>query len=149
LPDHHIIELCGKKIYPIGGAVSADIDFVDPLTRKSRRMVNDALVRYGSSKRVWWPDEAPTQIAEGLPETADIVVSHEAPLSFDPPLMQAVHVRNETFLKIVESRKYLDYVLSQVKPTLWFYGHYHSHFEGSYQNTLYRCMDIAEMTQIA
>lgn len=68
LPDHHIIELCGKKIYPIGGAVSADNDFVDPLTRKSRRMVNDALVRYGSSKRVWWPDEAPS---------ADIVVPHD------------------------------------------------------------------------
>ncbi len=111
-------------------------------------MINDSLIKFGSSKRVWWPDEAPMQFAEGLPETANIVVSHEAPLSFDPLLMQADYMRNETFLKIVESRKYLDYVLSHVKPASWFYGHYHCHFEGSYQNTLYRCLDIAEMTQI-
>ena len=148
LPDHSIVELCGKRIYPVGGAVSADIDLVDPLSRKSRRMINDSLIKFGSSKRVWWPDEAPMQFAEGLPETADIVVSHEAPLSFDPPLMQADHMRDETWQKIVKSRKYLDYVLQTVKPVLWFYGHYHSHFEGNYQNTLYRCMDIAEMTQI-
>lgn len=172
LPDHYIIELCGKKIYPIGGAVSADIDLVDPLTRKSRRMVNDALVRYGSSKRVWWPDEAPVQIAVGsvpsassgillpteLPETADIVVSHDAPLSFDPPLVRADYVRDETWQKIVESRKYLDDILSQVKPSLWFYGHYHKHFEGVAQHdnaphdatrqTRYICLDIAEMTRV-
>ena len=148
LPDQSIVELCGKRIYPVGGAVSADIDLVDPLSRKSRRMINDSLIKFGSSKRVWWPDEAPMQFAEGLPETADIVVSHEAPLSFDPPLMQADHMRDETWQKIVKSRKYLDYVLQTVKPVLWFYGHYHSHFEGNYQNTLYRCMDIAEMTQI-
>ena len=148
LPDHRIIELCGKRIYPVGGAVSADIDLVDPLSHKSRRMINDSLIKFGSSKRVWWPDEAPVQIAEGLPTAVDIVISHEAPLSFEPPLMQADYMHNETFLKIVESRKYLDYVLSQIKPALWFYGHYHSHFEGNYQNTLYRCLDIAEITQI-
>lgn len=158
LPDHHIIELCGKKIYPIGGAVSADIDFVDPLTRKSRRMVNDALVRYASSKRVWWPGEAPTQIVDGLTASADIVVSHEAPLSFDPPLVRADNVRDETWQKIVESRKYLDCVLHAIKPTLWFYGHYHKHFEGVAQHdnaprdatrqTRYICLDIAEMTRV-
>lgn len=34
-----------------------DIDtqsLVDPLSRKSRRMVNDSLIKFGSSKRVWW-----------------------------------------------------------------------------------------------
>jgi hypothetical protein len=168
LPDHYIIELCGKKIYPIGGAVSADMDLVDPLTRKSRRMVNDALVRYGSSKRVWWSDEAPVQIAVGsvlsassgtlFPECVDIVVSHEAPLSFEPPLVRADYVRDETWRRIVESRKYLDCVLHAIKPTLWFYGHYHKHFEGVAQHdnaprdamrqTRYICLDIAEMTRV-
>lgn len=162
LPDHCIIELCGKRIYPVGGAVSADIDMVDPLSRKSRRMINDSLIKFGSSKRVWWPDEAPTQIVYGsapsagsgtlasieIPEGIDIVVSHEAPLLFEPSLMQADHVRDETWLKIVESRKYMDYVLQIVNPTLWFYGHYHCHYEGNFQNTLYRCLDIAEMTRV-
>ena len=148
LPDHRIVELCGKRIYPIGGAVSADIDFVDPLIRKSRRMINDTLIRMGSSKRIWWLDEAPVPIVESFPTAVDVVASHEAPLSFAPPLVRADYVRDETWLKIVESRKYLDYVLSQVKPTLWFYGHYHCHYEGNFQNTLYQCLDIAEMTRI-
>ncbi len=148
LPDHCIIELCGKRIYPVGGAVSADIDMVDPLTHKSRRMINESLIKFGSSKRVWWPDEAPVPIVEGFPSAVDIVVSHEAPLSFDPPLVQVDYVRDVTWQKIVESRKYLDYVLSQVKPALWFYGHYHCRYEGNYQNTLYCCLDIAEMTRV-
>ncbi|WP_146196766.1 metallophosphoesterase [Fibrobacter succinogenes] len=153
LPDHRIIELCGKKIYPVGGAVSSDIDLVDPLTRKSRRMQNDALIRYGSSKRIWWPNEAPSLIAEGFSETADVVVSHEAPLSFEPPLVRADHMCDDTWLKIVESRKYLDFILSQVKPPLWFYGHYHSHYEGDLefaaeQRTHYCCLDITEMVRV-
>ena len=158
LPDHCIIELCGKRIYPVGGAVSADIDMVDPLSRKSRRMINNSLIKFGSSKRVWWPDEAPTQIVYGsapstssgtlFPESVDIVVSHEAPLSFAPPLMRADYVRDVTWQKIVESRKYLDYVLQTVKPILWFYGHYHCCYEGNYQKTHYRCLDIAEMVQV-
>lgn len=148
LPDHRMVELCGKRIYPIGGAISADIDMVEPLSRKSRRMINDSLIKFGSSKRVWWPDEALAQIAEGFPTDVDIVVSHEAPLSFAPPLMRADHVHDETWLKIVESRKYLDYILQTVKPTLWFCGHYHCHYEGDYKSTHYRCMDIAELIQV-
>ena len=148
LPDHRIVELCGKKIYPIGGAVSTDFDLIDPLTQKSRRMQNDSLIRFGSSKRIWWPGEAPSKVLENLPEFADIVVSHEAPLSFEPPLMRDKHVRDDTWKKVVESRHYLDLVLNTVRPARWFYGHYHNHYEGNFQGTHYRCLDIAEMTQI-
>ena len=142
------LEHCGKKIYPIGGAVSTDIDLVDPLTRKSRRMQNDSLIKFGSSKRIWWPDETPVQITENLPETADIVVSHEAPLSFAPAPLREAHVRDDTWQKVVESRRYLDLVLNKVKPSQWFYGHYHNHYEGNFQGTHYRGLDIAEMTQV-
>jgi len=158
LPDHRIIEICGKRIYPIGGAVSADLDLVDPLTRKSRRMINDTLIKMGSCKRIWWSGEPLVPIVNGFPSAVDIVVSHEAPLSFAPPLVRPDYVRDETWLKIVESRKYLDYVLSQVKPTLWFYGHYHSHYEGcvecaagggdSPRSARFQCLDIAEMVRV-
>ncbi len=67
-------------------------------------------------------------------------------------------MRDKTWLKILESRKYLDYVLSQVKPALWFYGHYHKHFEGvalrddashdSMRQTRYISLDIAEMMRV-
>ena len=148
VPDHRTIELCGKKIYPIGGAVSTDIDLVDPLTRKTRRMQNDALIRFGSSKRIWWPDETSVQITENLPEIADIVVSHEAPLSFAPAPLREALVRDCTWQKVVESRRYLDFVLNKVKPSQWFYGHYHSHYEGNFQGTHYLGLDIAEMTRV-
>ena len=148
LPDHRTIELCGKKIYPIGGAVSTDIDLVDPLTRKSRRMQNDALIRFGSSKRIWWPDEAPSMELNNLPISADIVVSHEAPLSFAPAPLREAYVRDCTWQKVVESRRYLDFVLNAVKPLQWFYGHYHGHYEGVFQGTLYHGLDIAEMTPV-
>lgn len=148
LPDHRTIELCGKKIYPIGGAVSSDIDLVDPLTRKSRRMQNDTLIKFGSSKRIWWSDEAPSMDLNNLPISADIVVSHEAPLSFEPPLVRDDHVRDCTWQKVVESRRYLDDVLNAVKPSQWFYGHYHNHYEGVFQGTHYLGLDIAEMTLV-
>lgn len=145
LPDHKMVELCGKRIYPIGGAVSTDIDLVDPLTRKSRRMQNDALIKFGSSKRIWWEGEVPAQITEGLPESADIIVSHEAPLSFAPTPVREQHLRDATWLQVLESRRYLDDVLKTVKPSFWLYGHYHKHFEGSLNGTAYRGLDIGEI----
>lgn len=148
LPDHKLVELCGKRIYPIGGAVSTDIDLVDPLTRKSRRMQNDSLIKFGSSKRIWWDGETPIQITEGLPESADIIVSHEAPLSFAPTPIHEPHVREDTWQQVIESRRYLDYVLRTVKPPLWFYGHYHHHYEGSTGETTYQGLDIAEMVKV-
>ena len=148
LPDHKLIELCGKRIYPIGGAVSTDIDLVDPLTRKSRRTINESLIKHGSSKRIWWEGETPVQIIEGLPESADIIVSHEAPLSFAPRLERDKHIGESTWQQVVESRQYLDYVLRTVKPPLWFYGHYHHHYEGSTGETTYQGLDIAEMVKV-
>lgn len=148
LPDHRTIELCDKKIYPIGGAVSIDIDMIDPLTQKTRRMQNDSLIKFGSSKRIWWPDEIPTKKTEGLPEFVDIVVSHEAPLLFEPPLIREKHVRDDTWKKIIESRRYFDFVLEMVLPSQWFYGHYHNHYEGCFQGTHYHGLDIAEMVKV-
>ena len=84
----------------------------------------------------------------GDPESADIIVSHDAPLLFEPPLMRDAHVRDDTWQKVVESRRYLDFVLRTVKPSQWFYGHYHSHYEGNFQGTHYLGLDIAEMTQV-
>jgi hypothetical protein len=148
LPDHRLVELCGKRIYSIGGAVSTDIDLIDPLTRKSRRMKNDTLIRFGSSKRIWWADEAPTQITEGLPEAVDIIVSHEAPLSFEPEPVREQHLHEITWQQVLETRRYLDYILKTVRPPLWFYGHYHNHYEGFVNDTAYRGLDIGEIVHV-
>ena len=148
LPDHQMVELCGKRIYPIGGAVSTDIDLIDPLTRKSRRTINDSLIKHGSSKRIWWEDEAPAKIIDGLPKSADIIVSHEAPLSFAPKSERNKHMRESTWQQVIESRQYLDTVLKSMKVPLWFYGHYHSHYEGAIGNTKYQGLEINEMARV-
>ena len=84
----------------------------------------------------------------GLPEFVDIVVSHEAPLLFEPPLIREKHVRDDTWEKIIESRRYLDFVLEKVLPSQWLYGHYHNHYEGCFQGTHYHGLDIAEMVKV-
>ena len=148
LPDHRLIELCGKRIYPISGAVSTDIDLIDPITRKSRRIKNDTLIKFGSSKRIWWADEVPTQITENFPDSVDIIVSHEAPLSFAPALQRESHIREITWQQVLETRRYLDDALKKVKPPLWFYGHYHNHYEGFVNGTTYRGLDICEIVHV-
>ena len=111
-------------------------------------MQNDVLIKFGSSKRIWWEGEAPVQVTEGLPGTVDIVVSHEAPLSFAPAPLREPHVHDATWQQVLETRRHLDYVLKTVKPSLWFFGHYHGHFEGNVGKTSYRGLDIGEIILI-
>ena len=136
LKDHEVIEIEGKTIYPIGGAVSVD--------QEDRKSWNSEAEAYGSSKRWWWKDEIIEQKMVGLPERVDIIVSHEAPLYFEPVVVR--EIQNLTiWTKILESRKYLDYVLNEVKCSKWFHGHYHTSSSGSFGDVLYRGLDIDEI----
>lgn len=146
LQDHKVIELGGKKIYPIGGATSVDIDFKDPRTGKSRRDENENFKRRGSRKRCWWPNESPVKEYENLPEEVDIIISHTAPLNFPPILdLTLEHLREETKESIREEREYLDFILRTIRTSKWIYGHYHTSLSGVYNNVVYRCLSISEL----
>jgi len=148
LPSHQIIELCGKKIYPIGGAISVDIDKKLPGDKRSRREENEYLKRVGSSKRVWWENEGCIQKMKDLPIRVDIIATHDAPLSFEPIVTRGDDVTYETWEKILDNRKYLDHVLYEVKCSRWFYGHYHTSYSGHIGDMLYRCLGINEIFEI-
>ena len=147
LPDHTMITLCGKKIYPVGGAVSIDIDMHDRISGKSRRDINDNYIRRGSRRRVWWEREVIDEKTKGLPGYADIVVSHEAPLAFSPVPMRPdnAEITSDTWEKVIAGRTYLNHVLNEIRMTRWFYGHHHQSFSGHYGNVLYRGLGINEL----
>lgn len=148
LPSHEIIELSGIKIYPVGGAVSIDIDRKDPYTGKTRREENDNFIRRGSRRRCWWENETPILKYDNLPIKVDIIVSHDAPLSFEPIPIRQEDVKFETWEKVLETRKYLDYILEEIKCSRWFYGHYHRSYSGHIGDMLYRCLGINELFEV-
>lgn len=141
IPDYTVLESCGKTILCIGGATSTDIsDRID---------YNNRMIKYGSSKRAWWKEERPIKIGmKHLPTKIDIIVSHSAPIQFDPVVTRFDSMDYETYLHICEDREYLGQVFLELYPKYWFYGHYHKTFSGSFGSTLYRGLDIEEFFQI-
>ena len=148
LQDHTITEICGWKIYPIGGAVSQDIDFKSSMTAKTRREINEKLIKVRSSRRVWWPDEGIVQKRKGLPIKVDMIISHAAPLTFQPIAERPNYVSKELWDSILEERRYLDFVLDSVLAKRWFYGHYHINASGSRGDLLHRCLPPHELFKV-
>lgn len=132
LEDHKIIELDGRKIYTIGGADSTDIEDRKKHDKKKHKIT-------------WWPNESVERKYTDLPTKVDIIVSHTAPISFSPIVERTSDLPLYQYEKILETRKYLDYVLREVNADYWFYGHFHQSFTGTYGKLLYRCLDIMEI----
>ena len=139
LKDHKPIEILGKVIYPIGGANSTDKDW--------RIDKNIEAEEYGSSKRWWWEGEVIEKKYKDLPNIVDIIVSHEAPLSFEPVIVREVEDEN-LWKDIIDSRRYLDHVLLNVRCNWWIHGHYHKSSSGSYKDVKYRGLSIEELFEI-
>jgi DNA repair exonuclease SbcCD nuclease subunit len=147
LKDHEIVEICGKKIYPIGGATSVDIDAPDRKGR-TRRWYNDRYIRLGSSQRCWWPDENIVPSKDPHPTKVDIILSHEAPFAFEPVPIRPNDCTNETWDRVLADRRYLDEVLYETNASWWIYGHYHTRFSGHIGDLMYRCLPELELFEI-
>ena len=139
LEDHHVYEIEGRTIYTIGGANSVDylwrIDW------------NEVPAHKAKGKKIWWEDEDVVKLpVDKLPtNTVDIVVSHEAPLSFSPIISRPKGLDSIQYGKIVETRSYLNEVLKTMNLKYWFYGHYHTSYSGSYNNIIWRCLNELEL----
>lgn len=140
LKDREIITLSGRTIYPISGAVSTD--------RSWRINYNKKLEKYGSSRRVWWSDEGVVKDYKNLPSNVDIIVSHTAPLCFEPVISRYQDMDDILYNDILEERRYLDYVFRNVRCKYWNYGHFHHSYTGSLENVLYKCLDINELYKL-
>ena len=129
LEDHKVYNIGGLDIYAIGGGGSTDIIHRTP-------------------NKSWWPGEyiVPKPEKE-LPGKVDVIISHEAPLTFEPVVTRFEETPEEQYNKIIEGRSYLDTVLKEVTCKYWYYGHYHKHYFGSYGDTIYRGLGIMEFYQ--
>lgn len=139
LQDHVPVEINGWSIYPVGGGTSID--------RSLRIPENLKYIKYGSQKRVWWPGERIIKKFIGLPPKVDIVISHEAPMDFDPILIKkdGLMMTGEIIDNIKVDRNYLGWLLRELHPKRWFHGHYHRSTSGDYLGCLYRGLAIDEI----
>lgn len=138
IPDHIPFNLNGKIIYPVGGGTSID--------QAQRIKENESNIKYGSRKRCWWPGERVTKKYLGLPDKVDIVVSHEAPMDFEPIIIkEGDGILSSVIDGIVTDRNYLSWLLRELHPPRWFHGHYHFSTSGDYMGCLYRGLDIDEI----
>ena len=136
LEDHKVYTIAGRTIYIIGGANSTDITY--------RLELNQKLAARGKDRRVWWEGEDLIKKYDDLPTKVDIIATHTAPLSFAPVIKKYEETPLWQYQKILEERKYLDHVLTEVNAKYWIYGHYHSSYSGSFGNLLYRGLGIME-----
>lgn len=141
LPDHLVTEVCGLKVYPIGGATSTDLGL-------GRKEDNDRFIKMGSRQRCWWPDEGIFVKESSLPVKVDLILTHTAPLAFQPVPIREDHIDYDTWQKILEERRYLDFVLDKVIAKYWFYGHYHTYMSGNIGDMLYRCLPPHDLFKV-
>lgn len=140
LPSNTLLKVCRYNILCIGGAISTD--------RKERIKVNEK--KDSRRPKVYWPDEKILKVSEieKTPHRIDIVLSHDAPISFDPPLLRRSDMTDDLWDDILDSRNYLEKINVGIRPKRWYYGHYHKSLSGSTGRTTWRCLDIMEILSI-
>ena len=134
LKDHETYNLANHDVYIIGGANSIDLEYTDEMGREKHRIEGVD----------WWAGEDIIRKKENLPLRVDIIASHSCPLSFDPVSQRQAQTSEKQYEKILEERKYLDFILKEINSDYWYYGHYHKSFSGSYGKLLYRCLTPLE-----
>lgn len=135
LQDYAELNLLGKSILLVGGAVSID--------RKFRE----------EGKSYWHDETFKLKLEHEFPykdRQYDVVVTHTRPgvcgafkgfnnikswCDEDPDL------KND----LIEESQLLDYLYEHTKPKHWVYGHFHESNIISHENTNFRCLDIDEL----
>ena len=137
LPSNTVLKIKGYNILCIGGAISVD--------REER--IKDNLKIKPKHPKCYWPEEKINYIndIENIGCRVDIVLSHTAPMSFDPPLLRNSKMDEALWEDILESRNYLEKINSRVKPSKWFFGHFHKSLSSSTGSTVWRCLDCHEI----
>lgn len=153
LADYDIIEVDGKKILGVGGAVSVD--------RRPRMREQLEYARNGVERELHWHDEVFVLDEEKLKtiEGIDIVVTHTAPdfcnpvnthgfgylvdqfAKDDPKLYEDLRIERDLVTKmwaILKEKNKIDY---------WLYGHFHNTWTTNFEGINYRLLDINEMFQ--
>ena len=125
-----LYEICGKKIFTMGGASSHDIrDGIlepdDPNYERKLRQLNAAGALYRINHRSWWKEELPSEdeyrtAREALDKAGwdvDYIITHCAPTSI--ALMGSRHNEADRLTDFLQE------VRERAKYHYWLFGHYH------------------------
>lgn len=134
LQDYSELNLLGKSILLVGGAVSVDR-------------------RFRHEGKSWWSDEVfKLKLEHEFPykdSQYDLVITHTRPgvcgafkgfnkikdwCDQDPDLIN----------DLIEESQLVDYLYEKTKPKDWVFGHFHKSELIQYENTRFRCLDIDE-----
>ncbi len=148
LTDHTLYNF-GENlgIYVIGGAYSTDANTNPECTTVSDRVIDNKKRLLKGKMPIWWESEYVEKKYTDLPNRVDIIISHTAPLRFEPIPIRTSEISVSQYAKILEERKYLDYILQEIRTDYWFYGHYHKSYTGTYNGLLYRGLAELELFQ--
>lgn len=112
--DAELYELNGLFTFVVGGAYSVD---------KNYRLLRVL---------AWWPDEQPSdeikrqveEKLEGMDWEVDVVLTHTAPLKYEPTEVFLPMIDQSTVDKSTE--QWLDSIEEQLYYDRWYCGHYHT-----------------------
>jgi Icc-related predicted phosphoesterase len=117
------INLDGYKFLFLGGADSID---------KDRRIIGHSWFRQELF------NEGDYEFVSKNIKEADIICSHTSPKAFDEGIIKYLPI----YEKLKDpSREWLNYILHDLKPKAWFFGHWHQHMTGEYNGTQWECLD--------
>lgn len=156
IPSYTIINVLGKNILNIGGAISIDRKY-----RQRNDSVN--IVKYMKyhncdyktaelkAPRTYWEDEAIVYQSK-VKEHIDIICSHSAP-SFCYPIDKGFIVQefaqydDKLLEDVANERTILDKVYEDYKDTVthWYYGHFHNSYSQVVGNTYFKLLNINEL----
>src|SRR5574344_1356745 len=83
-----------------------------------------------------------------IPNYVDLVVSSEAPISFDPPLERTYGMSYNEWCDILDVRSYLARVLTNIRAKHWVYGKYNQSLSGHFGDLLYRGIKTDELFEM-
>jgi predicted phosphodiesterase len=153
-PDYTVLNIEGKNILLVGGAISID--------RVPRREQNLTYARMGTDTKFHWEDEKfmLDKVKLGGMRDINIVVTHTAPhyakpfdqKGFWPPIVQQFIYDDPTLGDDLVVERNL---LSEMYDILdknnniidWFYGHFHQNMETIHRHTTFQMLGINEMRE--
>lgn len=151
--DYTVLNLAGKNILCIGGAIS--IDRTDRYTKKQREGIFD--VTNGNEE--WWPNEEFNYIDEKLVNLRDIniVVTHTSPDYCWPdnsngfaPIVND-YAKRDTDLKmaLLDERRKMSMAFHTIKMNndieFHYYGHFHKNIVTEMHGTKHRLLGVGEL----
>ncbi len=127
-----VYEICGKRIFTMGGASSHDVqdgilEPADPDFERKLRQLNTAGALFRVNHRSWWKEELPSEeeyqtARETLDKAGwdvDYIITHCCPSSIQDAFSGGQYQRDAL-------TDFFDEVRERCQFKYWFFGHYHN-----------------------